>query len=125
MVSLIDANVLIRYLLGDHPEHAEKSCEIFKQIEQGELEVEILSAVLMEVYFVLVKFYKLPSSEVIGDLITILSFEGVVNSDKVILTETLHCMESKKIDFVDALICTKSRMQGYEKISFDQDVKEC
>ena len=80
----------------------------------------------MEAFFVLTKFYKLPKQEVIGDLKAILSLEGVVNSDKVILTETLTLIENKNIDFVDALICAKSRLQGLNKISFDKDVyKKC
>ena len=29
------------------------------------------------------------------------------------------------IDFVDALICAKSKLQGYGKISFDGDLKRC
>ena len=53
----------------------------------------------------LTKFYKLPKAEVISDVKTILSFEGVVNKDKVILFETLRIIENKNIDFVDALIC--------------------
>jgi len=32
----------------------------------------------------------------------------------------------KNIDYVDALICTKSKMKSYGKISFDKDVmKKC
>ena len=79
----------------------------------------------MEVYFVLTKFYKLPKSEVIDDLKRILSFNGVVNSNKIILYETLTIGENKSIDFVDALICAKSKLQGFGKLSFDGDVKKC
>ena len=89
------------------------------------MEVEILSDVLMEAFFVLTKFYKLPKIEVISDLKTILSFEGVVNKDKVILFETLSIIENKNIDFVDALICAKCKFQNYEKLSFDKDLSKC
>src|SRR5574344_420721 len=93
MVYLLDTNIIIRFLVGDHEEHLEKSTEYFEQIELGSMEVEILSGVLMEAFFVLTKFYKLPKIEVISDLKTILSFEGVVNKDKVILFETLSIIE--------------------------------
>ena len=125
MVSLIDANIIIRFLVGDHKEHFTKSVEIFKQIEQAKIEVEILDVVLMEVFFVLTKFYKLPKKDVINDLKTILSLNGVINRDKTILFETLSLIESKNVDFVDALICAKSKLQGYEKLSFDNDIKKC
>ena len=125
MVYLLDTNIIIRFLLGDNEEHLAKSTEYFEQIELGSMEVEILSDVLMEAFFVLTKFYKLPKVEVISDLKTILSFEGVVNKDKVILFETLSIIENKNIDFVDALICAKCKFQNYEKLSFDKDLSKC
>ena len=125
MVYLLDTNIIIRFLVGDHEEHLEKSTEYFEQIEQGSMEVEILSDVLMEAFFVLTKFYKLPKVEVISDLKTILSFEGVVNKDKVILFEALSIIENKNLDFVDALICAKCKFQNYEKLSFDKDLNKC
>jgi predicted nucleic-acid-binding protein len=125
MVYLLDTNIIIRFLVGDNEEHLAKSTEYFEQIELGSMEVEILSDVLMEAFFVLTKFYKVPKVEVISDLKTILSFEGVVNKDKVILFETLSIIENKNIDFVDALICAKCKFQNYEKLSFDKDLSKC
>lgn len=125
MVYLLDTNIIIRFLVGDNEDHLAKSTEYFEQIELGSMEVEILSDVLMEAFFVLTKFYKLPKIEVISDLKTILSFEGVVNKDKVILFETLSIIENKNIDFVDALICAKCKFQNYEKLSFDKDLSKC
>lgn len=125
MVYLLDTNIIIRFLVGDNEEHLAKSTQYFEQIELGSMEVEILSDVLMEAFFVLTKFYKLPKIEVISDLKTILSFEGVVNKDKVILFETLSIIENKNIDFVDALICAKCKFQNYEKLSFDKDLNKC
>ena len=125
MIYLLDTNIIIRFLVGDNEEHLAKSTEYFEQIELGSMEVEILSDVLMEAFFVLTKFYKLPKVEVISDLKTILSFEGVVNKDKVILFEALSIIENKNIDFVDALICAKCKFQNYEKLSFDKDLNKC
>jgi len=125
MVYLLDTNIIIRFLVGDNEEHLEKSTKYFEQIEQGLIEVEILSDVLMEAFFVLTKFYKLPKKEVISDLKVILSFKGIVNINKVILFETLSIIENKNIDFVDALICAKCRFQNYDKLSFDKDLYKC
>jgi predicted nucleic-acid-binding protein len=125
MVYLLDANVIIRFLTGDDEKFLKKSIEYFEQIEKKELKVEILSEVVMEVFFVLIKFYKLPKNEVISDLKVILSLEGVVNKDKIILFEALNIIENKNIDFVDALICAKCKLQGYGKLSFDKDLNKC
>jgi len=125
MVYLLDTNVIIRFLVGDHKEHLQIATEIFTKIENAEYEVEILESVIMEVLFVLVKFYKLPQAEVINDLKRIIALRGVMG-DKVLLMETLNIVGEKNIDFVDALICAKSKLQGYGKLSFDNDVnKKC
>lgn len=124
MIYLIDTNIIIRFLIGDDEKHLSLSIEYFKQIESGQIQVEILSEVLMEAYFVLTKFYKIDKSEVIGDLKTILCFEGVINANKAILIETLSMMEYKNIDFVDALICAKCKLQNYKNLSFDKDLKK-
>jgi len=121
MVSLIDTNIIIRFLVSDHEEHLAMATEIFTKVENAEIEVEILEAVMMEALFVLIKFYKLPKSEVIADLKRIIALRGVVG-EKVLLIETLNIVEEKNVDFVDALICAKSRLQGYGKLSFDKDV---
>lgn len=125
MVYLLDTNVILRFLVGDDEKFLEQSTSYFKQIEIGSLEVEILSEVLMEAFFVLTKFYKLPKNEVISDLKTILSFEGIVNKNKIVLFETLNIIENKNIDFVDALICAKCKFQNYSKLSFDKDLRDC
>ena len=125
MVYLLDTNVIIRFLVGDHQEHLAKSIAIFKEIESAKLQVEIVDGVLMEAYFVLTKFYKLPKNEVINDLKAILTLNGVINSNKTILYETLNIVENQNIDFVDALICAKSKLQGFGKLSFDSDVDKC
>ena len=125
MVYLLDTNVIIRFLVGDHEEHLSKSIEIFKEIERSKLQVFIVDGVLMEAFFVLTKFYKLPKDEVINDLKAILALSGVVNSNKAILFETLSLIGSENIDFVDALICAKSKLEGFGKLSFDEDVNKC
>ena len=126
MISLIDANIIIRFLVREESIHYTKSIEIMEQIEKGELKVEILSEVIMEILFIMTKYYEAPLREIIDDLKTILQLEGVVNTNKYILINSLDMMVEKKIDYVDALICSKSKLQGYSKISFDKDVmKKC
>lgn len=122
MVSLIDTNVIIRFLAADIEEQHLMSVDMMRQIQSGKLKVEILGEVLMEVLFIMVKFYKETKKDVIKNLQSLLKLEGVVNRDKFILIETLNVMQKKNIDYVDALICTKNVLQGYGKISFDKDV---
>ena len=70
--------------------------------------------------------HDLPRAEVVTDLKAILAMAGVINSNKGILFDALTLFIDKNVDFVDALICTKSKLQGYEWLSFDRNVnKNC
>ena len=122
---LIDANIIVRFLTADHEEHFQKAKEILLKIEAREMEAEILDGVLAEVYFVLLKVYGLPKQSIIKDLKTILSLDGIVGDNKIILFEALSILERKNIDFVDALICAKAKLQNYDILSFDNDLKKC
>ena len=126
MALLIDTNVIMRYLVGDHAEFLAKSTSLFEAVETGETQIVILDNVIMEAFFVLTKFYQLPKAEVIDDLKTILSFAGVINHDKLEIIETLNLVLYKNIDFVDALLCVKSKLYDLELFSFDEKlVKRC
>jgi len=62
---------------------------------------------------------------VISDLKKIIALRGIVG-DKILLLETLNVIDAKNIDFVDALICAKSRLYEYGTLSFDKDLdKKC
>lgn len=125
MVLLIDTNIIIRYLAGDHAEFLAKATELFERVEQGEQEIIIIDSVVMEALFVLNKFYRLPKEEVIDDLKTILAFAGVINDDKFQIIETLNLVLYKNIDFVDALLCVKSKLYELELFSFDEKLNKC
>ncbi len=122
MVSLIDTNIFIRFLVKEESDLYRRSVEIIEQIEQGTLEVEILSEVIMEILFIMTKYYGVSIENVVEDIKIFLLMDGVVNRDKYILFDTLNTMLEKKIDYVDALICTKTKLQGYDWISFDADL---
>ena len=126
MVSLIDTNIIIRFLVEDNEKHFLVSKALFEEVQLGVVKIEILSEVLMEVLFVMTKVYKIPKGIVIEKLKSLLLLDGVVNDDKAIYIDALNLMQHKNIDYVDALICTKNVLQGYGKISFDKDVmKKC
>ena len=122
MVSLIDTNILIRYLAADYPEYHQTSKEILEKISRAETQAIIMSEVIMEVLFVMTKQYEMGLGEVEGYLQQLLRLDGIVNQDKYILIEALDTMQKQKIDYVDALICAKSKLEGYGKISFDNDI---
>jgi predicted nucleic-acid-binding protein len=124
MVSLIDTNIITRFLAQNHPVMQTEAEEIFRKVQEDTLHIEILSEVLMEVLFVMTKVYKAPKNIVVDKLIKLLSLRGVVNRDKAVLITALEIMDIHRIDYVDALICAKKRLESYEWISFDHNLQK-
>ena len=97
MKKLIDANVILRYLLGDHPQMSEKAKKV---IEAGAF---TLPEVLAEVVYVLKGIYKVERAEIAKVLIDFLDEISIENQD-----------------FVDCVLIARHRILGDEVVSFDK-----
>jgi len=112
MKSLIDANVILRYLLNDIPEQA----HIAKQtIIEGAYS---LPEVIAEVVYVLKGVYKVDRAEIAEALNSILQEITVENSEMVI--EALQIFADKNLDFVDCILIAHHRLGKEKVVSFDK-----
>ncbi len=122
---IIDANIIVRFITKSPKEQYHEVLGFFDKLAMRKVRAVLFESILMECYFVLSKFYNIDKQKVISKLKTILEFENIINEDKYIMIETLNLLKEKNIDFVDALICTKSTLLGYKVFSFDKDIKKC
>jgi len=76
--ALLDTNVLLRHVLGDHPDHSPRSSALLSAIEQGERAVRLADTVVFEAIFTLEKFYKVPRMAIRDALRPILELPGIV-----------------------------------------------
>ena len=51
--------------------------------------------------------------------------KNVFCNKKYIILKVLEILKTKNIDFIDALLCAKSKILGYEVRNFDKDIKKC
>jgi len=120
---LVDANVILRYLLKDHEEFFRKAEEIFDKAFSGKVKIEILQAVLAEVVYVLEKLYKVKREEIAGVLCELLKVKTVSIKDKDVVLQALDLYHRKNMDFIGALLCTYGKKKNV--LSFDKDVQKC
>ncbi|MBW1701670.1 MAG: PIN domain-containing protein [Deltaproteobacteria bacterium] len=122
-VYLIDTNVVLRYLLGDHQEFSPKAEAFMTDVSEGTKKVEILDVVIVECVYVMEKYYEVPKSEIVEKLSRILNFSGIVNDDRSEILEALLKYENLDIDIVDCILAARS---SHEKIviSFDKDMEK-
>ena len=126
--SLIDTNVIIRYLVED-PETIKPRFKgvysFFEKVEKGELQIQLPELVLFECFFVLTSFYEVPNAKAANTLDLIVAFKGVSMQDKGLMRSCLMLLQNTKIDLVDAYILAVSRQKGIKTVySFDNDLKK-
>lgn len=116
MRKLIDANVILRYLLGDH---RQMSLDASRIIEGGAF---TLPEVIAEVVYVLKGVYKIDRSEVGKTLIEFLDEVAIENQD--VICEALSLFSETSIDFIDCILIARHRILGDEIVSFDKKLNK-
>ena len=112
MRTLVDANVVLRYLLRDDETMSTKAEHAIR--DGGYL----LPEVLAEVVYVLLGVYSVPRAEIASQL-QLLTRE-VQSEHPEILTTALATFGTTKLDFVDCLLAAYNTHLGDSVVSFDR-----
>ena len=121
-IYLADTNVVLRYLLGDHPEFSPRADVFFQDVYEGVKKTEILDIVIVECVYVMEKYYEIPKAEITAKLSGILNFQGIVNTNKPQVLSALLKYEATNTDIVDCILAATST-ESRPVISFDSDMK--
>lgn len=109
----IDTNLIVRYVVGDHPEQTARSREII----DGQ-NVFASVTVVMEVEWVLRSIYHFRREEIVDTFLTFAGMPSVTIEDSDIVAEALDLF-AQGLDFADALHLLKA--QHCEKfVTFDR-----
>lgn len=122
-ITIIDANIVLRYLLKDHEEFYREAEALFDKVFSGKKKVLLLDAVIAEVVYVLSGLYNVKRHEIAQVLKELLMAKGINAADKDILFDALKMFAEKNLDFVDCLICAYG--SRYPVMSFDKKVRKC
>ncbi len=122
-MTIIDTNVVLRYLLKDHEEFYKEAEALFDRAFSGKKKLFLLDTVIAEVVYVLSGLYKVKRQEIAQVLKELLKAKGINAVDKEVLFDALETFAKKNLDFVDCLICAYATK--YQVISFDKKVQKC
>jgi predicted nucleic acid-binding protein len=117
----LDANVILRHLLGDHPEHSPRATAYIGRIERGEERVRTADTVVMEAVFTLDRSYRRPRELIQAGLLPILELPGVNLPDKRLYRRAFDFYVNLNISFADAYHAALMERAGIQGIaSFDR-----
>ena len=121
---VIDANVILRYLIGDHPKHFAQANKFMTGVLSGEVNAFIGEGVLVECVYVMLKVYSVPRKEIADKLLGLMSYRGIVIDDRLSLTNALRLFQDSKIDIVDAIVLATAEHREWKIFSFDKDINK-
>jgi predicted nucleic-acid-binding protein len=122
MTTLLDTNVMIRFLTSDKSTRHRSLYSFFESLERGEMRVELKLIVLFQVVFVLKSFYKVPKEHIVSGVIGILEYKGISIKEKRIVRRTLELWRENKLEIVDCYLiaCLEGNSQN-TLYSYDRD----
>ena len=124
MKVLIDANVILRFLLDDHPKLSPRATAVFERAAAGEIRLLIPAAILAECVYTLKSFYKVDRAALAAGLLDVLSLPGVEALEGRVLGEALRVFGAKNADFADAYLHALSLSGSFPVVTFDRDLSK-
>ena len=119
---VLDTNIILRFLVGDHPGQFESSKKLISKIEQREETVFLPLPCACEVIFTLHRFYRIPREEISGKCSALFSLPGLHIPSKVTFLRALELFAARNISFTDAFVAAEMKERGVDEIySFDRD----
>jgi predicted nucleic acid-binding protein len=117
----VDANVILRFLVGDPPDISEQSAHLFQAVEDRTLTLVLDDIVVAEVVWVLGSYYRLAAREIASVLRGFLLQDGIEALDRDTLLLALTLYETKNVDFADSLLAARMLERGIPAVfSFDK-----
>ena len=118
-MKLIDANIIIRFLLKDHPIFSPAAKKLLSNFQENLLLTDVAVA---ETIWLLTSYYQLPKDEAVEKIFPILSSPNI-NCNKAILVRALYFYRNFNIDYIDAYLAAYAEEEDLEGIySFDKDL---
>lgn len=118
-MKIIDANIILRYLLNDHDELSAKAATI---IEDNE--VLLPNEIIAEVVYVLEKVYNVKNEDICDTLLALFKYKNFTVDDFEVLEEALLLFSRRRLDFVDTLLYAYNKVKGYQVFTFDKKLKK-
>lgn len=118
-MTIIDANIVLRYVLDDHPVLSPKAAEV---IEQQTVTLPIEAA--CEVVYVLQKVYSVERSEIQQKLSDLVNQQVILIEKPAAFLKALECYGTTRFDIVDTLLWAYHVVEQHVVVTFDEKLQK-
>jgi len=118
---LLDTNVIVRFLTGDHPAHSPRSRSLFARAAAGDVTLIVTDLALAETVWVLRSFYNLDRYAIAAALKDLIESAGIEVQGKARVLSALRNFAQTDVNFVDAYHAATAAAESIAIASFDRD----
>lgn len=119
---LLDANVLVRFLVQDDPKQSAAATALFEKAERREVVLHLDALAVAETVYVLIGRYGRSRTEVVNVLLAIIQNAGIETMEGDVVTDALQRFAAFNVDFSDAWLASRGAQLRRPVASFDRDL---
>lgn len=118
--SVVDASVIVRFLVRDNESLYGRAARFLADVQQGRAKGYVPDAVIAESVFVLLRVYKVPRSEIVEALRTLVGYADILVDGKQRILATLDTFgRAAALSFVDAMCLEIAAERGWDIETYD------
>ena len=121
---LLDTNVLLRFLLDDHPELSRAAAGLFQRAADEKCLLILTDLCIAEAVWVLTSYYKIERQKVADSLAKLLLKAGVQCPSLEPVLDALARFKATNCDFFDCYLAAQAASSGIAIASFDKDFRK-
>jgi predicted nucleic acid-binding protein len=119
---VVDANIFVRHIRQDHPDHSLRASAYIAAIEAGERTARATELVLSEVVYVLQSFYRMSKADIAQALLPLIGLPQLKIAHKARLRKTFDWYVRYNVSFIDASLAVLTQGQQLPAVvSFDRN----
>ncbi len=119
---LLDANVLVRFLVQDDALQSPAATALLGSADRQQCRLHLDGLAVAESVYVLVGHYRRNRRDVVAALLALIQSSGVITADADVVSDALRRFASVNVDFADAWLAARAAHLGYGVASFDRDL---
>lgn len=117
---LVDSNIFLRYILKDNVTQWKLAQDYFIKARRGEVKLIFLSDVILEIEFVLRKYYRKSNQEISQYLSSLLAAPYIEIEKREILYSAFAVYQHTNIEIVDLILYFTAKSQEARILTFDK-----
>ncbi len=119
MAKVVDANIIIRFLVGDMPDKVRKIKHLFRDKNEKLILTDVAIA---EIVWVLSSYYEQSKEEITEEILSLIELPIII-SNKTLITKALSCFRENNIDYIDAYLIAFTKDHDEEGVlSYDKSI---